>query len=96
MGDQRLAAEILNAFFDDMPRQIEKLNDLLKNGDAQTCGRQAHSIKGAAAHVGGERLRQVALEMEKAGDAGDLNAIAARMDSLESRFLELRAEALSG
>jgi HPt (histidine-containing phosphotransfer) domain-containing protein len=94
MGDEQLAAEILDAFFQDTPHQIKELKELLENGDAQACGRQAHSIKGAAANVGGERLRQVALEMEKAGDAGDLNAIAARVDSLESSFLEFREEAV--
>jgi CheY-like chemotaxis protein/HPt (histidine-containing phosphotransfer) domain-containing protein len=94
MGDQRLAADILNSFLEETPRQIQKLRALLEEGQAQTCGQQAHSIKGAAANIGGERLRQVAWEMEKAGDAGDLEAIADRMDSLESRFLELRAEAV--
>ncbi len=94
MGDEQLATEILNAFFQDTPRQIEELRVLLENGEAQACGRQAHSIKGAAANVGGERLRQVALEMEKAGDAGDLNAVAAGMDGLEASFLEFQAEAV--
>jgi HPt (histidine-containing phosphotransfer) domain-containing protein len=94
MGDQSLAAEILKAFLEDMPRQIDKLKELLKNGEVQSCGIQAHSIKGAAANVGAERLCQVALEMEIAGDAGDLDAIAARMYSLESGLLELRAEAI--
>jgi len=95
MGDQKLAAEILNAFLEDMPLQMDKLRELLRNGEVKSCGIQAHSIKGAAANIGGERLSQVALEMEQAGDAGDLNAIAARMDSLESRFVELREEAIS-
>jgi HPt (histidine-containing phosphotransfer) domain-containing protein len=52
--------------------------------------RHAHSIKGAAANVGGERLRKVAAEMEKAAHDGELTAVIGRMAELRARFLELQ------
>ncbi len=91
MGDQELAAAVLEAFLDDMPSQIEILKQHLKNEDASAAGRLAHSIKGAAANVGGERLRKVALAMEKAADSGDMDAVQARMTGLEAQYLLLTA-----
>ena len=51
---------------------------------------QAHAIKGAAANVGGEALRAVAFEMEKAGRAGDMETLRAIMPKLEKGFEQLR------
>jgi PAS domain S-box-containing protein len=90
MEDEDLAGVVVAAFLDDMPRQIQTLKELLEARDADGSGRQAHSIKGAAANVGGERLRRVALEMEKAADTGDWGTVAASMDLLESQFIQLR------
>ena len=89
MGDHALAAIVLHAFLDDLPRQIAALKDALDKNDPLTAGRQAHSIKGAAANVGGERLRQVARAMENFADAGDLEAVRSSIPALESDFLQL-------
>jgi len=86
MGDQELAFAVINAFLDDMPRQIETLKEYLQAANQEGCGRQAHSIKGAASNVGGERLRAVAMMMEKAADAGDLTVVAEQMKNLESQL----------
>ena len=47
-------------------------------------------IKGAAASIGGERLRKAAFEMEKAADAGDPGAVSDRMEELETQFSRLQ------
>ena len=39
--------------------------------------------------MGGERLREMAYEMEKEADAGDLDAVRASVAGLEASFLEL-------
>ena len=92
MGDEDLARTISEGFLNDMPGQIARLKEYLKAGDAASAGRQAHTIKGAASNVGGEALRAVAFAMEKAGNAGDLGAVNARMDILEAAFDQLRRE----
>jgi two-component system sensor histidine kinase/response regulator len=48
-----------------------------------------HTIKGASANVGGEALRVLALETEKAGKAGGLTAVSARIPDLEYQFARL-------
>lgn len=90
MDDHELASAVLESFLVDIPHQIEILQGYVAGGDLTVAGRLAHSIKGAAANVGGERLRMAALEIEKAADAGDPAAVRARMSLLEEQFLLLR------
>jgi len=66
MGDADLMEKILTVFFDDTLGRIEVLKAQVATGDAAGAGEQAHAIEGAAASVGGEALRAVAFEMEKA------------------------------
>jgi signal transduction histidine kinase/PleD family two-component response regulator/HPt (histidine-containing phosphotransfer) domain-containing protein len=89
-GDGRLAKLIMQTFLDDIPLQIQALKDLVDAGDMRGSGCQAHSIRGAASIIGGERLRAVALEMEKAADAGDLKFVGSHMDELQDQFLRLK------
>jgi HPt (histidine-containing phosphotransfer) domain-containing protein len=88
-GDDELGRIVIEAFLEDAPRQIEELKKLARGGDAAGAGRLAHSIKGAAANVGGERMRQVAAEMEKAADGGNLDTVNSRMAELEAQFHRL-------
>ena len=90
MDDEDLARTMVDGFLEDIPRQIEALRSYLDAGDADGAVRQAHTIKGASANVGGEALRAAALEMEKAAQAGDLAAAMTRMPALESRFARLK------
>jgi HPt (histidine-containing phosphotransfer) domain-containing protein len=94
MDDQDLARIVVDGFLEDAPRLIEALRNCLGAGDASGAIRQAHTIKGASATVGGEAMRAVALEMEKAAIAGDFAAVTARLPALESELGRLR-EAMS-
>jgi two-component system sensor histidine kinase/response regulator len=90
MGDEELAQEILGEFLEDVPRKFVALKQALDNGDAPSVQLQAHTIKGESANVGGEVLRQTAFEIEKAGKAGDLATVKARMTELEAQFDRLK------
>ena len=92
MGDEELAGAIARGFLDDIPRQIAALRICLEAGDASGAERQAHSIKGAAANVGGEDLRAAAFEIEKAGKAGILDDATAMANNLEKQFDALKNE----
>jgi len=90
MGDSDLARIVVDGFLEDAPRLIATLRTALDAGDAVAAIRGAHTIRGASATVGGEALRAVAWEMEKAGVAGDLAAVAARLPELEYELARLR------
>jgi PAS domain S-box-containing protein len=89
-GDEQLAQVISKVFLEDIPQQIQALKNLVKSGDMAGSARQAHSIRGASASVGGECLRKVADEIEKAADSGNLDGVNTRMNDLDTQFLLLR------
>ncbi|MFO7602029.1 MAG: response regulator, partial [Candidatus Desulfacyla sp.] len=90
MGDLDLAKAVMAGFIDDIPRQIAALKGFLESGDAQAAQRQAHTIKGASANVGGERLREAALRVEKAAQTGDFAGARSLMTELEAQFSRLK------
>jgi HPt (histidine-containing phosphotransfer) domain-containing protein len=90
MGDETVADLILQGFVADIPQQITTLQTYLQAGDVQQATRQAHTIKGAAANVGAEALRVLALAMETAGRAGDLGSMRAYSDQLDPTFKHLQ------
>ncbi len=96
MGDKDLARTIMDGFLGDIPLQIHKLQQFLESGDAASVERQAHTIKGAAANVGGTALSELAFEIEKAGKTGDLSSIKERMQDLVAKFDQLRQEMEKG
>ena len=95
MGDKEIAADILEIFMADIPRQIEALRGFLEAGNAAESERHAHTIKGASANVGAEALQALASEMEKAGKAGDIESMKAHLDELSTTFQALK-QAIKG
>ncbi|KJU82904.1 two-component hybrid sensor and regulator [Candidatus Magnetobacterium bavaricum] len=76
-GDEELMRKIFDVFALDAPRQMEILKKALEANDATTVERQAHSIKGMAANVGGNLAKNEAMRMEIA--ARKLNLSKAQM-----------------
>ncbi|MDR3703184.1 MAG: PAS domain S-box protein [Candidatus Sulfopaludibacter sp.] len=73
MGDRQLAGRMLSTFLGDVPSQLNNLRRRLAEADAPGTRSQAHTLNGAAATAGAEALRAVAVEMERAGAAGELD-----------------------
>jgi HPt (histidine-containing phosphotransfer) domain-containing protein len=92
MGDEELVAQLVEAALDDLPRQVGILKDSLAAADNTTSERQAHSIKGAAANIGAEPLRNIAERMERAARRGDLESCRDAFSVLGKEFEELRRE----
>jgi CheY-like chemotaxis protein/HPt (histidine-containing phosphotransfer) domain-containing protein len=91
-GDAVLGRKVAAGFLQDCPKQIELLRKYLTGGDTTGSERQAHSIKSAAANVGGERLRAVAFTLEQSAHGEDLPSVLARMDELDAEFARLKQE----
>jgi HPt (histidine-containing phosphotransfer) domain-containing protein len=63
-GDEELLEELLVLFKDSSAADYAQLQQAVANGDADAVMRAAHSLKGAAASLGVEGIRQLAYEME--------------------------------
>jgi PAS domain S-box-containing protein len=89
-NDAQLARMVIDTFLDDIPDQMAKLRGYIETGDVLRAGHQAHSIRGAAANVGGEAFGATAFEIENAAVAGNLESAEDRMAELETEFKRLR------
>lgn len=89
MGDEAIAREIVLDFLENLPGELEKLRRFVREGDVSGAGFVAHTIKGAAAGLGGEALRTAAFEMEMFGKAGDGKKLAEVLPGLEEQYVRL-------
>ncbi len=95
-GDVSFMKEILSMFLDDAPGQLQKIRTYLDSRDFQNLQLQAHSLKGAAAHVCGKTLQTAALNLETAAKNHDLDELTALVRAAEAeleRFKEAASEA---
>jgi CheY-like chemotaxis protein/HPt (histidine-containing phosphotransfer) domain-containing protein len=95
-GDEDLTEEIAAEFLEDIPDEFAALSAALASGDLASAGRHAHTIKGTSASVGGEALRAVAFETEKAAKAEDAEAASSAFHKMELEFGRLKKEMEKG
>ena len=86
MGNEPLAKRIAEAFLESMPQQLTALARAIDSFDAKATTMAAHSIKGIAANVGTETVRDLASEMQKLGECGALVAASMILPELEATF----------
>jgi len=84
-----LLEEILSVYFEDTPRQMEALKEAVERGDSSAIRRQAHTLKGSSGNVGAVSMLDVASQMEKAGETGDLAQTASLFETIEKEFDKL-------
>lgn len=87
--DRDLAGQVVEVFLADIPEQFAALASALGAGDAKSAERVSHSIKGASATVGGERMRGIAFECETCGREGRLRELADLVPALKAAYAEL-------
>ena len=63
-GDEALAREVIEVFFQDVPPRLAELEQALAQSDGIRAAREAHSIKGAASNLGGVAMRAMAARVE--------------------------------
>jgi len=90
MGDKDLAKMIVEGFIGDVPKQIQSMKNYVGNKDIVGCERQAHTIKGAAANVGGRALSALANEMEILAKNGDILGFESLLIEIEKKFDQLK------
>jgi CheY-like chemotaxis protein/HPt (histidine-containing phosphotransfer) domain-containing protein len=92
MGNSVLARRVAGAFIDSMPRELLALSNAIANSDAPAIALTAHSIKGAAANVGGVAVSEVAAKLESFGKTGAIVAASDVLPELEATFQALKPE----
>lgn len=82
-GDKGFYQELLGMLLEDAPRQVEEIREAIGLGDASHVEQVAHSLKGAAASLGAEAVRNVVLSLEVLGRQSDLEGATIMLTELE-------------
>ncbi|WP_200154652.1 ATP-binding protein [Chromatium okenii] len=90
LDDMALARRVADGFLADMPLQISALRESLAMDDRLKARRHAHTIKGAAINVGGQRLSAAAAILERTSAYGDLAQLTEQVLVVEAELMQLR------
>ena len=85
------AAIVLGAMIDSAPRLLDGLQKALADRDGKEFRRYAHSLKANALTVGAAAIASHLQELEDAGAAGDLDAVAGKTASADRDYRRLVA-----
>lgn len=92
MSGADFIGELVDTFLAEAPLLIGQMKTALRDGDAESFRRLAHSLKSNGATFGAGRLSQQARELEMLGKEGKLSETGARLDTLESTFQTVATE----
>jgi len=94
MGNRELYARLLKGFLREYEQSGSRMGELIASGATGDAVILAHSIKGLAANLGGEKLSRASLELESALRASDSMLIPPAFEVFEQavREFSLRAE----
>ncbi len=90
MNDADLVKTVIKLFLRDVPTKISQIREQLEKADFESMRHPAHSLKGAAANVGGEAMRIAAMRIEKMPDKQSTEIVTELVDNLEGEFWKLR------
>lgn len=89
-GDDELLGELLSVFFEQAPKQLQKMRQALEAGDAWGLQGEAHSLKGAAASISAEILVEAAWQVELAGKNQELDRARLLVEDLAQEYGRLQ------
>ncbi len=91
MNDEVVMRMVIDLFVEDMPIRLSALKKALEAGELENVLRQSHTIKGAAATIAAERMRNAALEIEDVCRRGECaEKVAPLVSALEHEFEQLK------
>lgn len=88
-GDEELLEELLTLFKDSSVQDFESLSQAAASGNVEGVVAAAHSIKGAAASLGFEGIRVLAMEMETAARGGSVDCALEKKDEMKELLTEV-------
>jgi len=85
----KFLTELIDIFLADTPVRLDELANATANGDLATATRAAHSIKGSSGNFGAATLAKLAMEIEHAAKAGNLDEVRAKSPALAQAAAEV-------
>jgi CheY-like chemotaxis protein len=91
-GDTRALAEVARIFLADAPRRMGEIRRAIARGDGRALRAAAHTLKGAVSNFGAQGAVEAAFELQKLGDAAQLDEAPAALERLEAELKAVRRE----
>lgn len=91
-GQPDIVREVLTLFLDDAPRRLAAIRDALERRDAAALRREAHTLKGAAAHIGAVTFERHCRQLEALGRAASLDGAPEIVRQIHTEFDRVRDE----
>jgi HPt (histidine-containing phosphotransfer) domain-containing protein len=89
-GDGSVLKELFEIFTSSSTERLSRMHQALKDGHYERLRKEAHSLKGAVAHMGGLRLAQDLQVFEKrAKEEAPLQDLASLLEALKQDYLLL-------
>jgi signal transduction histidine kinase/DNA-binding response OmpR family regulator len=89
-GDETMFDEFLGLLLEEAKSDVAQIAGAIEQGDASDVERLAHSLKGGAANLGADRVRDVAYRLETIGRGGNLSDARFVLGHLEQELNLLR------
>jgi HPt (histidine-containing phosphotransfer) domain-containing protein len=94
-GDRKALAQLVRIFRVDSPKQVARIREAIRIGDAPGLRAAAHAVKGAVSNFAAPAATEAAVRLQRMGDTGNLAGAEDALDRLE-REVGKALEALAG
>ncbi|MUM78346.1 Hpt domain-containing protein [Pseudodesulfovibrio sp. F-1] len=85
-GKTAFLKRMFTVFIAQEPKRVAEIRNALESSDVERLRHLAHALKGGAATMGVERVRDCCLMLEKASKAEDMISAKAHLDELEKEM----------
>ncbi|MCG8632848.1 MAG: response regulator [Desulfobacterales bacterium] len=92
-NDDELIQVVLDSFMQETPDLINNLTTAVRDQDADNIRSCAHALKGSAANVNAEQLKETAFSLEKMADQGNLESAGQMLATIENQLNAFTGEA---
>ena len=89
-GNAKILKRITNVFLESVPPEVDDLEEAIAAGRQEEAHRLSHSIRGAAAALGGMRVSDVAYKMEQAAQDKDLKSAGRLMHEMRAELARFK------
>jgi len=91
-NNQEKVNGLLKVFIETSGKNISELGEALGNGDAEAVRRLAHTVKGSAALLKADVVSNLAFEIERMGEEGDLSSAMNKYDLFVKNYSDLEKQ----
>ena len=88
--DRELLVELVKIFLDDAPTGFKRAEQLIGQGNFSALLDTAHSLKGAAANIGAQKLSRSFCEIEEAAKQKEILRVREAFENASSELAELK------